>query len=131
LRRGVIEKMTQQIDKTITIKAPSPDVWDALINPDRIKQWMEEPGMGIEIITEWKVGSPIVIRGFHHIKFENKGTVLRFEPEKALQYNYLSSLSRLSDKPENYTTIEFKLTPSKYETTVTLNISNFPTERIF
>lgn len=53
--------MTQQIDKTIIIKAPR----------------IGEPEMGIEIITNWQVGSPIVIKGFHHKKFENKGTVLQ------------------------------------------------------
>jgi uncharacterized protein YndB with AHSA1/START domain len=123
--------MTQRIDKTITIKAPPDAVWNTLTNPYKIKQWMEEPGMGIEIITDWKVGSPIVIKGFHHIEFENKGTVLQFETEKVLQYNYLSSLSRLPDMPENYTTVEFRLVPLKNETSLTLTISNFPTEAIY
>lgn len=63
---------------------------------------MADPEVGIELITNWKVGSPITIKGFHHIKFENKKTVLQFEPDKVLQYDYLSSLSRLPDKPENY-----------------------------
>lgn len=122
--------MTQRIEKTITIKAPPSAVWDALTNPDRIKEWMGEPEMGIEIITDWKAGSPIVIKGFHHIKFENKGTVLQFDPEKGLQYTYLSSLSRLPDKPENYTTIAFRLMSLGNETSFTLTLSNFPTETI-
>jgi uncharacterized protein YndB with AHSA1/START domain len=123
--------MTQRIDKTSIINASLSAVWDTLTNPDRMKQWMEEPGMEIEIVTDWKAGSPIVIKGFHHIKFENKGTVLRFEPEKVIEYNYLSSLSRLPDKPENYTTIEFRLTPVKNGTSLTLTLGNFPTETIF
>jgi uncharacterized protein YndB with AHSA1/START domain len=123
--------MTQRIDKTIIINATPSAVWRTLTNPGRIKQWMEEPGMEIEIVTDWKAGSPIVIKGFHHVKFENKGTVLRSEPEKVLQYNYLSSLSRLPDKSENYTTLEFRLTPLKKGTALRLTLSNFPTEAIF
>ena len=123
--------MTQQIDKTIIIKASPSAVWDTLTNPGMMKLWMGEPEMGIDIITDWKVGNPIIVKGFHHVKFENKGTVLRFEPNKVLQYNYLSSLSRLPDKPENYSTIEFRLEPVENKTLLTLTVANFPTETIF
>lgn len=123
--------MTQRIDKTIIIKASPSAVWDTLTNPSMIKQWMAEPEMGTEIITDWKVGNPIVIKGFHHIKFENKGTVLQFEPNKVLQYNYLSSLSGLPDKLENYSTVEFTLEHVENKTLLTLTLANFPTETIF
>ena len=86
----------------------------------------------IEIITDWQVGRPMVIRGnLHGIKFENNGTVLQFEPENILRYNHLSSLSRLSDKTENYSVIEFKLTPLAEQTELTLTLSIFPTETIY
>lgn len=123
--------MTQQIEKTITIHAPPSTVWNILTKPDLMKQWMGEPEMEIEVITDWHVGTPIVIKGFHHIKFENKGTILRFDPPLALSYNYLSSLSRLPYKPENHTTLAFTLTPVKNHTSLTLTLSNFPTESIF
>lgn len=102
--------MTQRIEKSILIKSSPSAVWEALTNPDVMKQWMSEPEIEMEIFTDWKVGNPIVIKGFHHIRFENKGTVLQFEPGKVIQYNFLSSLSRLPDKPENYTSTEFRLT---------------------
>lgn len=123
--------MTQQIDKTIIIKAPSTTVWKTLTDPTSIKQWMAEPGIAFEITTDWKVGNPIVIKAFHHIPFVNKGTVLRFEPDSVLQYNYLSSLSKLPDKPENYSIIEFRLAPLENHTSLTLTLRNFPTETIF
>jgi len=123
--------MMQRIDKTITIEATPSIVWDTLTNPDLMKRWMAEPEIGIEIITDWKVGSPIIIKGFHHMKFVNKGTVLQFEPSQVLQYNYLSSLSRLPDSPENYSIIGFRLAPLEHHTSLTLTISNFPTEIIF
>lgn len=96
-----------------------------------MKQWMGEPEMELDIIADWKVGSPIIIRGFHHIQFENKGYVLQFEPHRILKYDYLSSISRLPDKPENRTVIEFTLTPMEDHTSLTLTLSNFPTESIF
>jgi len=123
--------MTQQIEKTIIIKALPFAVWHALTNPEVMKQWIAEPELELEIITAWKIGAPIVIKGFHHIRFENKGTVLQFEPNKVLEYNFLSSLSRLPDKPENYTVAQFRLMPLENQTSLTLILRNFPTEAIF
>ncbi|HTJ50629.1 MAG TPA: SRPBCC domain-containing protein [Cyclobacteriaceae bacterium] len=123
--------MTQHLEKIIHIKASPSIVWDTLTNPEVMKQWMGEPEMKIEIITNWKVGTPIVIKGFHHVKFENTGTVLQFEPDRILKYDYLSSISRLPNIPENHTIIEFRLAPSENQTTLTLTLSNFPTESIY
>jgi uncharacterized protein YndB with AHSA1/START domain len=123
--------MAQQIVETITIKARPSRVWDTLTNTDLMKQWMGDAEMQIEVNTEWKVGSPIVIKGFHHMTFENKGTVLRYDPNKMLKYDYLSSISRLADQPEHYTSIEFTLTPEEDQTKLILTLSNFPTESIF
>ena len=117
-------------NKTIYINAPTSKVWDALTNPELMQKWMSETK--IDIITDWKVGNPIVIRGTSNGKnFENNGTVLQFELEKILQYNHLSSLSRLPDKPENFSVLEFRLTPMENQTTLTLALSNFPTETIY
>ena len=119
------------ISKTINIHAPVALVLEALTTISMMKLWMAEPEMELEITTDWKVGNPITTKGFHHIKFENKGKVLEFQPNKTLRYNYLSSLSRLPDQPENYTEIEFRLTPFENETTLTLTLTNFPTETIY
>lgn len=87
--------------------------------------------MELEVITDWIVGNPIVIRGFHHVAFENKGTVLQFEPHRALKYNYLSSISGLRDIPDHRTVVGFRLTPVENRTSLTLALSNFPTEAIW
>jgi uncharacterized protein YndB with AHSA1/START domain len=116
-------------NKTVTINAPISKVWDTLTNPESMKKWMSETE--IDIITTWKVGSPILIRGrLHGIKFENKGTVLQFEPEKFLEYSHLSSISRLPDKPENYSLFEFRLAPLGRGTSLTLIVRNSATESI-
>ena len=117
-------------NKTININAPISKVWDTLTTPDLMQKWMSETE--INIITDWNAGRPILIRGrLHGIKFENKGTVLQFEREKILKYSHLSSLSRLSDKPENYSVLEFRLAPISNQTTLTLTLINFPTETIY
>ena len=122
--------MSKIVSKTILINAPTLKVWETLTNPELMKKWMSETE--INIITDWQIGNPIIMRGsLHRINFENKGIVLQFEPEKILQYNHLSSLSRLPDKPENYSIIEFRLAPIKNQTMLTLTVSNFPTETIY
>ncbi len=59
------------------------------------------------------------------------GTVLTFEPERVLKYSHLSSLSRLQDEPENYTILEFRLSPMDNQTTLILTLSGFATEAIY
>lgn len=87
---------------------------------------------GLEIITDWKVGSSIIIKGpWYKTHFENKGIVLRYEPEQALSYTHLSSLSKLPDVSESYTTLEFILKQESDELLLTVTAANFPTEAIY
>lgn len=121
----------QHISETIIVNAQPSEVWHALTNPDMMPTWMGEPEMELKIHTDWKVNSPIVISGFHHVKFENNGVVLAYDEERKLSYSHLSSVSRLPDKPENHSILEFILTPIDRHTQLTLTIKNFPTESIF
>ncbi|WP_232825979.1 SRPBCC family protein [Chitinophaga alhagiae] len=123
--------MVQQIEKAVIINAAPRQVWNALTDPALVRQWMGGPEMNITVATNWQVGQPVTISGFHHLAFENKGTVLQFEPESLLKYDYLSSLSRLPDVPESRTILAFALTPQHEHTLLTLTLSNFPTEAIF
>ncbi|MEP6895723.1 MAG: SRPBCC domain-containing protein [Chloroflexota bacterium] len=119
------------MNKTVYINAPPSQVWHMLTNPELMKKWMM-PDIELNIITTWKVGSPMIIRGNMGGKdFKNIGIVLQFEPERALQYSHLSSLSRLPDKPASYSIIEFILNPTEDQTSLTLTLSNFPTESIY
>ena len=125
--------MACAVENSATIDAPPSVVWRALTDPDLMKQWVAEPVMGIEITTDWKVGSPIGVKGRHNqVDFENKGTVLQFEPHSILRYSHLSSISRLPDTAENYTIIEFRLKQAaKNSTSLIVNTSNFPGESGF
>ena len=42
-----------------TIHAPASKVWDALTKPELIKQYL----FGTDVISDWKVGSPITYKG--------------------------------------------------------------------
>lgn len=89
-----------------TIYASLSDVWKALTDPDLIKQYF----FGTNTITDWKVGSPIKFTGEWQGKiYEDKGTVLAFEPEKLIRYSYWSSMSGIEDKPENYMAVTYEL----------------------
>ncbi|MEZ4869028.1 MAG: SRPBCC domain-containing protein [Caldilineaceae bacterium] len=120
----------QIVQKTIQIDAPVATVWAALTEPALMQRWMAETE--IDVITDWQVGQPIVIRGdLHGICFENRGTVLQFEPDQLLQYTHLSSLSDLPGTPENHVIFAFQLAPINQQTTLTLTLRNFPTEAIY
>ena len=118
--------MSQKIEKSINIKALSGTIWEALTVPGQMVQWMAEPGMDLEILTAWEVGSPIIIRGRHNGPFTNRGKVLAFQPDSLLSYNYLSSISRLPDVPKNHTVVEFRLKPEKDHTVLVVSLTTFP-----
>ena len=106
-------------------------VWRALTDPTLMRRWMGEPEMQIEVETDWAVGGPFVVRGFHHVRFEGRGMVRTFEPERALAYTQLSSVSRLPNVPENHSVIGFALGPQGDGTLLTLTLSDFPTHTIY
>ena len=122
--------MTDKFSTTVTINSEPAKVWTTLTDIELMRQWLGEPEMKIEVQTDWNINSKIFIRGFHHIKFENKGIILQYDREKKLSYSHLSSISRLPDKTESYSILEFILTAFDKQTLLTLNISNFPTETI-
>ena len=89
-----------------TIHAPASKVWDALTKPELIKQYL----FGTDVISDWKVGSPIVYKGEWEGKsFEDKGKILKLEPKKMLMSTHWSPLSGVPDIPENYHTVTYQL----------------------
>lgn len=123
--------MDQVLTLSVTIQASATTIWEALTIPSKMTQWMADPEVELKIFTDWVEGHDMLISGFHHGPFENRGKVLRVEPGRTLSYSHLSSLSRLPDEPENYTTLSFELNETPDEVEVTLGISNFPTTAIF
>lgn len=106
---------------SVKISAPLATVWEALVNPEQIKQYM----FGTTVVTDWKEGSPIVWQGEWQGKaYEDKGTLLKIEPERLLQYSHFSPLSGQPDVSENYHTVTIELTGQGQQTTVSLSQDN-------
>lgn len=73
------------LTKSIRINASTATVWEALTNPERIKQYF----FGTECISDWKKGSPILYKGVWEGKtFEDKGNILAIVSGKLIYYNY-------------------------------------------
>jgi uncharacterized protein YndB with AHSA1/START domain len=103
--------------KTVTIHATEREVWNALTNPEKVKQYLH----GTEMSTDWKEGSPIVWKGeWKGRSYEDKGTVLEVEPQKLLKYTHWSPMGGSEDKPENYHTVTYELAGEDGKTTLTL-----------
>jgi uncharacterized protein YndB with AHSA1/START domain len=110
---------------TTTINAPVSKVWQALINPEIIKQYL----FNTEVISDWKVGSPITYKGEWQGKaFEDKGKILKIEPERLLMSTHWSPLSGVPDTPENYHTVTYTLSDKGDTTEVTINQDNNSSE---
>jgi uncharacterized protein YndB with AHSA1/START domain len=110
---------------TTTINAPASKVWEALTKPELIKQYLFDT----EVITDWKMGSPITYRGEWEGKpFEDKGKILKFDPERSLVSTHWSPLSGVPDQPENYHTVTYQLSEKDGKTEVTITQDNNATE---
>jgi uncharacterized protein YndB with AHSA1/START domain len=111
--------------KTVTIDAPRAKVWDALTNPEKIKEYLH----GTDTSTDWKEGSPITWTGeWKGQSYEDKGTVLAIERQRLLKYTHWSPMGGTPDKPENYHTVTYKLTGDAGKTTLTLTQDNNATQ---
>jgi uncharacterized protein YndB with AHSA1/START domain len=104
--------------RSVRINADKQKVWDALINPRMIKEYL----FGTKTISDWKVGGKITFKGIWEGKeYVDGGTILKMVPEKIFQYTYWSSMSGTPDSPENYSTVTYEL--SKKENGTELSVS--------
>jgi uncharacterized protein YndB with AHSA1/START domain len=112
---------------SVKIQAPVEEVWDALTNPEKIREYM----YGAEVVSDWLEGSHITWKGKYNGKtFEDTGVVLKCEPPVLLQYSHFSPLSGADDKPENYHFVTIKLERRKSGTEVKLAQDNNGTEEV-
>lgn len=97
------------VSQSIDINASPAKVWDALTNPEIIKEYL----FGTETVTDWKVGSEIIFQGAYgdnnEHSYRDRGVILENVPEKKLSYSYWSGFSGLEDKPENYATVTYTI----------------------
>ena len=110
---------------SVTVDAPKARVWDALVNPETIKEYM----FGTTVVSDWREGRPIVWKGEWQGKaYEDKGVILRMEALRMLQYSHFSPLSGLADAPENYHRVTIELSDEGTNTRISLAQDNNATE---
>jgi uncharacterized protein YndB with AHSA1/START domain len=113
------------VKKSIFVDADTATVWDALVNPQKIKQYL----FGTDTISDWKVGSRITYKGVWQGKeYEDGGTILQLVPGKIFQSTYWSVMSGTENKPENYATVTYELAKKDGGTLVILTQDNCSTE---
>ncbi len=110
---------------SIRIHAPGEKVWDALVNPAAIRQYM----FGTTVVSDWREGSPIVWKGEWQGKpYADKGVILQLKPGRVLQYSHFSPLAGLPDTPENYHHVTVELAAEGNQTLVSLAQDNNDSE---
>jgi uncharacterized protein YndB with AHSA1/START domain len=108
-----------------TINAARWAVWDALVSPEAIKEYM----FGTNVKSDWQAGSPITWKGeWEGRPYEDKGVIVQAKPERMLQYTHFSPLSGLPDVPENYHNITIELLDAGSQTRVLLTQDKNATE---
>lgn len=113
--------------KSVDISASSSDIWQALTEPDKLKQWMA----GAQVESTWELGSDIIFSGTmpnFNLPYRDRGTVLIVEREKLLQYNLWSQASRRPDLPQNRTVVTFTLEPMGDVTRLAIRHEGFHSE---
>ncbi len=117
--------MSYSSSASIVINAPMQKIWDALTLPEQVKQYF----FNTDMVTSWQGGTPIFFRGEWEGKsYEDKGTVLIFEPLKKLSYDYWSGFSGIEDKKELYQVLSYELMETDGGVRVTINQSNVDTQ---
>jgi uncharacterized protein YndB with AHSA1/START domain len=117
--KGLVARAGIRIDASIDA------VWDALVNPEVIGQYM----FGTTVVSEWREGGPIAWKGTWKGKaYEDRGVILKLRPFRIISYSHFSPLSGLPDIPENYHTVTIELAPKRGGTVVSLSQDNNLTE---
>ena len=111
---------------SVEIEAPVAEVWQALTTPSVIKQWF----FGVDTRSDWTEGSDIVHTGEWQGKpYVDKGTIVRFEPERLLVHTHWSDLSGLPNRPEHYQEVTWALAARDGTTELTVSETNLPSEQ--
>jgi uncharacterized protein YndB with AHSA1/START domain len=117
--------MSHSASASIVIAAPRQRVWQAITDPALVKQYF----FGTNMTADWRVGGLVFFRGEWEGKpYEDKGTVLSFEPPRSLSYSYWSSFSGHEDRPELRPVVRFDLEDAAPGARISVQQSNIDTQ---
>jgi uncharacterized protein YndB with AHSA1/START domain len=92
----------------IVVNAAPERVWSALTDPDQIAVYLG----GSHVDTTWEVGSLITWTGeYDGHAYRDSGEVLIFDEPHVLSVTHYSPLMGQEDRPENYHTLVYTITP--------------------
>lgn len=113
------------IENEILIQVTVGEVWDALINPEKTKQYM----FGCETVSDWKPGSELLWRGSYEGKemVFVKGKIIEINPSKHLKYTTIDPNSTIADIPENYLWVTYDLSNEGNQTRLTVRQGDYAT----
>ena len=104
-------------------------MWDALVNPETIKQYMPVT----DVVSEWREGGAILWKSeFQGKSFEVTGTVLRVEPGRLLEYDHSRPIFRpagASRAPVTYQRVTIELSREGAQTRLSVTERDNTTER--
>lgn len=97
---------TLAVRKSVTINTDKNRIWNVLITPEFIKDYM----FGVNVKTDWKPGSKIEFFGEYQDKnYNDKGIIEAIEENEYLKYLYWSSFSGMEDEIENYSEVSYDI----------------------
>ena len=115
-------KRMESILVNLDISAAPDQVWQALIDPDLVKQYF----FGTILEGDWLEGGTIYFRGkWEGQAYEDKGIIQIFNPPRRLDYIYWSSWSGTEDKLENYLPLSYRLDRTAEGTRLTVEQGGF------
>ena len=93
----------------IIIQASTDAIWDVLVNPEMTKLYM----YGCEVLSDWKIGSPVLWRGAEDGITYVKGELVAFEKNQEFAFTVIDPNGSYEDIPENYLTARYTLEKTK------------------
>ncbi|MCE7072181.1 SRPBCC domain-containing protein [Dyadobacter sp. CY327] len=114
------------VTNSITINAPAPTVWDALVNPEKTKQYM----FGCAAISTWQPGDELLWKGVadgQEVVYV-KGNVISIDPGKRLEYTTFDpNDASMEDVAENHLHVIYELREENGQTVLTASQGDFAT----
>lgn len=108
---------------SMTLPHPPEKVWDALTEPEIVKQWMS----GTELVGDLVPGGTIFYRGeWNGAAYADRGNILELDSPRLLKLNFYSTFSGLPDEPQYWQPITYALEPEGDGTRLTITHENNP-----